>query len=143
MYGPGQKAPLKYLSDMWLKLCCVSILPDVNLHMICFSWVKLSVVDLGNMIAAMLDEALLSLSDSEHIESSGFSVDSDNDLEALVDGCSYLNFPFVSFKVFQFNLLFHDFALFRFFILVNVTNVYILINQSLFSIFDAPYIDVC
>ena len=70
---------------------------------------KLSVVDLGNMTAAMLDEALLSLSDSEHIESSGFSVDSDNDSEALVDGCSYLNFPFVSFKVFQFNLLFHDF----------------------------------
>ena len=71
---------------------------------------KLSVVDLGNMTAAMLDEALLSLSDSEHIKSSGFSVDSDNDSEALVDGCSYLNFLFVSFKVFQFNLLFHDFA---------------------------------
>jgi len=105
--------------------------------------VKLSVVDLGNMTAAMLDEALLSLSDSEHIKSSGFSVDSDNDSEALVDGCSYLNFLFVSFKVFQFNLLFHDFALFRFLILVNVTNVYILIIQSLFSIFGAPYIDVC
>ena len=43
---------------------------------------------------------LLFVSDSEMEEVSGFSVNSDNESEALADGCSYLNFPsyfFLSF----------------------------------------------
>lgn len=75
------------------------------------------------MTAAMLDEAPLSLfvCDPEDDEFSGVSADSDNEWEALRDGWSYLNCPSYSY-LFWCDLLFQDFALFRFSSLIKVKN---------------------
>ena len=128
-------APLKYLSDARSKLHHVYTQPSTDLCTICFQFRKHNRHCVG--WGATVTVCFWFRRRRIFWFLSGFWqwVGGSQSHDRLMDGCSYLNFPFYYF-LFPFDLWFHDCALFCFFILVNIMNVYILCFDHLILFFQ-------